>query len=334
VDNGQIEEYDVLQMIHTLYYEDFETLSDALHAGGKKRVAYALIHKHDRKEGTINHGEQAYVKKLVAGKTLIKQVNKATGSAYVHPDISSIIFGEDKTWFRPEVMGTRDRAESFSTKGLAWECHVVNAETWIVEFVPYEAKLIDPGVTDYAAMWDLEDEMSSDFGAAETPTSSVVTTSRQVMVPTDDGKFFEIEIVNQELFAQLRLSCIGKQRTPKLVEEMVNQAKHLVNPSALFGDKRGLECPEEKIYDHVIGALLADAEREGKILEAAMVVRPTLVNHARKLKLGSNFKDISIASLLESIKSAIVLAREANKIYKARDKVDEGLGLLHNLVDR
>jgi len=332
VNSGEIANYDVLQFVHTLYYEDMQVICDALHAPGGKRVAYGLIHRHPHSKGTINDGEQSYVKN---GRGLVKQVNIKTNSTYVHPDITPLMFSEQKQWFPQSKLATRTVAGEEPLQGLTWECHIINDDTWVIEMVPYTLFEDQEDTVDYDAAWALDEEMSSGF---ETPSTSdegsaVQVNDTTVVIPTSDGKFLKLDICSKDLFNELRVSCIGKERNQKLVDELVHQARHAVFPSKLFPGKVGVQCPEDLIYDHVIAAFVADAEKEDKTLEAVSMLKPMLVKHARGLKLGSKIQDLCFRDLLGCLRSAITAGRDFNRVVKSKDKIDLALATVQGYVD-
>jgi len=290
-----------------------------------KRVAYALIHRHDLEKGSINDEEQTYVKKVAMnGVKLVKQINVTTKSEYVHKDLTPLLFRADKTWFPNES----------SKNGLTWECHLVNKDTWIIEIVPYTLHEMRDDVVDYGAMWDLEEEdfLSDGVPTPESSTTGVQLQDECIIIPTRDGKFIRAEIVNHKLFSVLRQSCVGKERNRALLDEVIRLAKHHVSPSAMFGDKEGMRCAEGQIFDHAIAAYFVDLEHEQQLMEAAVTLRPVLAAHASKLNLGPKFMDYSARDLLSSLRSAVTIGRHVNAVFRSKDPVDRGLEILGNTL--
>lgn len=329
VAQGTIEEYNVLQFVHTLYYIDFGELTRALHAPlarPGKRVAYALIHRHRDNKGSINDGEQVYEKKTTfTGVQLVKQTNVSTMSSYVHKDLTPLLFREDKTWF--PVDG--------ATQGLTWECHLVNEDTWVIEIVPYVLTEMRDDVVDYAALWDMEEDLDIETNGVltpPTPISGVEWKENCLIIPTKDGKFINAEIVNHKLFEVLRTSCIGKERNRQTLDALIQLAKHHVSPSAMFGDKEGLRCPPDKIFDHAIAAYFVDLDHETRVMEAASILRPVLASHASKLNLGPKFRDYSVNDLLTALRCAVTVGRQVNTVVRSKDPVDRGLEVLGNAL--
>jgi len=334
VASGEIADYDVLQMTHTLYYIPFQELSDALHAPGKKRVAYALVHRHRLDKGEINDGEQTYSKKWVGDQLLVRQVNNGTGSSYVHPDLSRTLFSERKTWLPKRGEPSRTDPEKFDNRGLAWETHYINDDTWVVEFVPYFHNEIE-GVADYCAMWE-DDDAVFDSDPLTTPSESssndIHLRSTSVVIPSADGKFVEVDIPCPELFGHLRMRCAGRDRTPKLLEELISTANHLVNPSTLFGDKPGMRCPPDKVYDVAVAAWAIDIPKETNIHEALGRLRPVLNKHASSLKIGMSIKNLSLLDLMTGMRLALRGARAVNHTARSKDFIEAGLGRLEEAI--
>lgn len=345
INSGEIREYNVLQFVHTLYYVDFAELTSALHApcDKGKRVAYALIHRHSLEKGSINDGEQEYQKRFVAGKWLVKQVNQATKSAYVHPCLDQLLFSQRKVWLPEEKMvrGHDGRMVDHVPKdkhlGVAWELHKINDETWVVELVPYVDQVLD-GVTDYAAMWDDDEALETVDDYMSTPQSSeseglITHKSASVVIPSSDGKFIELDIPCRELFDHLRLRCLGRTRDSKLLEELISTANHLVNPSALFGDKPGMRCPPDKVYDVAVAAFTVDILKESNISDCIAGLRPVLLRHARNRKLGPKYKDFSTRDLMEVLRNSLSTMQVLNRTIRHKDPVDAGLDSLQQLLN-
>jgi hypothetical protein len=329
VNDGRIREFNVLQFIHTLYYQDFGELTRAMHAPldqPGKRVAYALIHRHAGNRGSINDGEQVYEKKTAFnGLQLVKQTNVSTCSSYIHKDLTPFLFSADKTWFPHDG----------ATQGLTWECHLVNEETWVIEIVPYVLTEMREDVVDYAALWDMDEDLDTETNGVDTPPtpkSGIEFKDDFLIIPTHDGKFIKAEIVNRKLFAVLRQSCVGKDRNRTTLDELVRLAKHNVSPSAMFGDKEGMHCPEDKIFDHAIAAYFVDLDHEEQLMEAASTLRPVLASHASKLNLGPKFRDYSINDLLSALRCAVKVGQHVNNIVRSKDPVDRGLEILGNTL--
>jgi len=325
IDSDEIAQYDVLQMIHTLYYVEPQELCDALHAPGRKRVALCLVHRHDRKEGTINMGEQSYAKNDAG---LVKQVNVKTNSVYVHPDITPMFFCERKEWYPSERLLTGTQKESIPTQGFAWECHIVNDETWIIEIVPIVRPDDDDCGVDYCALWDQQEEVDSALEFASLDNSLVTEGSDSVVIATDDGLFVELDICSKPLYSQMRALCVGKVRDEKLISEMVSLAQFKCNPSPLFGGKGHIKCPPDKIYDHVLAAVLVDVEKETGKLRAVSELKPLLVKHARARGLGSRVKDLCMRDLVTVLRNACEFGRDVNRVRKATDPIDIGLAAI------
>jgi hypothetical protein len=322
-----------------LYYVPFEELAAALAAPGK-RVAYALVHRHKGSKGSINDSEQTYEKKWVGDVRLLRQVNVATGSAYVHPDLTDILFAERKVWLPKtplDFCDSRGKASASSSgDGLTWECHIVNDDTWVVEFVSYREPEFGCGAVDYAAMWADDDVFDDD--PFSTPSSSgsseIQLHESHVVIPTSDGKFLSLDIPCKELFSHLRSRASGRERTPKLLEELISTANHLVNPSTLFGDKVGMRCPPDKIFDVCVAAWSADVLKEAKIADSIALLRPVLIKHAKGMKLGPRIKDLCLRDLMQLMSLTLQGVKDINKVVRHKDPLDFGVSTLQEYIAR
>merc|ERR1711964_446984 len=264
-------------------------------------------------------------------------------SAYVHPCLDQLLFAQKKFWLPTEKM-TRGHdgmmnahVPSNPQLGIAWELHKINDETWVVELVPYVDTVLD-GVVDYAAMWDDDEALATTEDYMYTPPGSKSSTditlkSASVVIPSDDGLFIELDIPCRELFDHLRLRCIGRQRDAKLLEELISTANHLVNPSALFGDKPGMRCPPDKVYDVAVAAFTVDILKESNISDCIAGLRPVLLRHARNRKLGPKYKDFSTRDLMEVLRNSLSTVQSVNKIVRNRDPLDAGLEHLQGMLN-
>jgi len=271
---------------------------------------------------------------------LLKQRNVKTNSVYVHPNLSPVLFKEVKEWFPSSSfpLEMRDRAAvGDDGVGLSWECHMVNEDTWIIEMVLCDNRHYQTEVPSYADMWD-EDSLMQEEDYLSTPVTStdmVVKTweNRLEWLPCigKDREYARLDLVSKPLFERLRLSVAGRPRDDKKIfADLMKEAKHLTSPSALFGDKDGMRCPPEKVVDHVTAAILVDYEREGKLMDGMIALKPLLRRHAEGLKFGSSYRDLSFNDLLSVLRSGLAIARSVNTVVKHRDPIDAGIGAMDN----
>jgi len=340
IDDSTIAKYNVLQLIHTLYYIDFADLNDALHAPCDKgtRTAVALVHRHEGSSGTINYGEQSYTKR----RGLVKQINNSTNSSYVHPDLTPILFAEKKYWYPEQKTQWADGRYGkhdpvVGTKGFTWDLKIVNSDTWIVQIVPC-TRSDDQGdgypsdEVDYEELWDEYEEQDLVEQQPIQPTGPKVR-DHKMMLPMNDGRFIELDICSPALLGKLRFTAMGKTRNAKLMSELVNQAKHLVDPSTLFGAREGIYCPEDKVYDHVLAALVVDMAREGDMLKACILLEPLIQEHARSLGMGRQIFGFKCAEVVSMLKRTLGMARTVNSVMSAKDLVDATLSAAERVLD-
>jgi hypothetical protein len=342
--DGDCDEFDTFQFIHTLYYTNFSLVKRLLQtksAAGKKKRALALVHRHVGQSGSINNGEQTFETKehpaFEAG--LLKQKNVKTNSVYVHPNLTPVLFKEVKEWFPSQhaPLEMRDKgAVGDDGVGLAWECHMVNEDTWIIEFVLCDNRHYTADEPSFAEMWDDDKTLEEDYLSTPTESSDVSARTwenRLEWLPAigQDRDFTHLELVSKPLFEKLRLSAAGRPRSDKKVfADLMKEAKHLTAPSALFGDKDGMRCPPERIVDHVTAAILVDYEKEDKLLQGMIALKPLLRKHAEDLKFGSTYRDLSFGNLIDVIRSSLAVARTVNTVVKHRDPIDAGIGAMDN----
>lgn len=314
-------QFDVFQMIHTLYYVTPAEISHLLSAKRGTKIL-ALIHNHSSAHGFLNEKEQEY---WVKGG-VVKQRNVLTNSVYYHKDITPFWFREDKKFVVP-VTPTLGYSPSEHTS-FTWELHFVCEDTWIVEIVAFYPDEIDDDIVDFAQLFQAAEAEEELVKRGSYVVDQRVVTPVKIL-PVPDGKFVELDVVNLELFSALRRKAAGRDRRGKhgqeLLRDLLAQAKHLVSPGALFPGQEGLSCPDHLLFDHVVSAFVTDVCRESTVLEGVNFLHPVLEQHASKLKGGQNFSKFSTFSLVQTTRMLVRGGLAANKIARSRDVVGTAL---------
>jgi hypothetical protein len=248
-----------------------------------------------------------------------------------------MLFAEKKYWYPSESTLYSDARfgkhnPHKGLKGFTWDLNMVNSDTWIVQIVPC-TRPDDQGdgypddEVDYEELWDEYEEQDL-VDPVQVTTPGPRIEDRKMILPMPDGKFIELDLCSERLLSELRVSCVGKKRDAKLISELVNQARHLINPSTLFGSVAGMPCPEDKIYDHVIGAIFSDLCRETSVLQAASLVGPLIEQHTRALSVGNSFLGFKYDDFLSVLRKSVGLAKKVNSVMSAKDLVEAGLTAL------
>jgi len=314
-------------MIHTLYYLTPVEVSHLLSAKRGSKIL-ALIHAHTSSHGFLNEGEQEY---WVKGG-VVKQKNVKTNSVYFHKDVTPFWFSEVKHFDVSRTNGgiTGDFVS------FAWELHYVCEDTWIVEITGSYPDEIDVDTVDYAQLFALAEQEEA-YLKRQTLVQDYSVIEPVRMLPSPDGKFIALDVVNMELFTALRRKAAGRDRRGKpgreLLRDLLSTAKHLVSPGALLPGQDGLSCPPHLLFDHVISAFVTDVCREKSVLDGVKFLHPVLEEHAASLRGGTNLSKFSTYSLVGTLRALTRGGLAANTIIRARDPVGTALGTLDNALD-
>jgi hypothetical protein len=305
----ELKEFSVFQMIHTLYYLKPQQISRILHLSPGSKVL-ALIHRHDKSHGWINEGEQEY---WVRGG-IVKQRNVLTNTTYFHPNITPFWFREDKTYYPP-----------CENLGFSWECHFVCEDTWIVEIVAADkSRQVDGTVEEWKRMFELDEEIELEHLKTRSGKAEPV-----VILPSDDGKFVELDVQSIPLFNVLRRQAAGKSRVGadgrRLYDSLLATSKHLVAPGALFPGLEPIICPDHLLVDHVISAFVTDVARERDIMAAVGLLSPVLVSHASSIRGGPRLSRFTVSSVVEIVRAGVKSGLVLNRVVRATDVVGSAL---------
>jgi hypothetical protein len=326
-EKGWLAKFDCFQMIHTLYYLTPVEISHLLSARRGSKIL-ALIHSHGSSHGFLNEGEQEY---WVKGG-VVRQKNVKTNSVYYHKDITPFWFKENKHF---DIEGTNGQILG-DFVSFAWELHFVCDDTWIVEITGSYPSEIDVDTVDYSQLYALA-EQEEEFNKRATLIQDCVLVEPVRILPTSDGKFIELDVVNLELFTALRRKATGRDRRGKpgreLLRELLASAKHLVSPGALLPGQEGLSCPPHLLFDHVISAFITDVVHETNVMKGVSFLHPVLEAHAASLRSGVNYTKFTTFSLVSTLRMLTRGGLAANTIVRARDPIGVALGHLDNALD-
>jgi len=316
-----LNEYSHFQLIHTLYYLSVGQVARMLsHRKGSK--ALCLVHTHSGSHGKLNEGEQEY---WVRGG-IVKQKNVKTNTCYYHPNITPFWFREDKTWYPDNTKGE-------TGNGIAWECHLVCEDTWIIEIVAADKERVDDGLeATWKALFDFHDDADKNDLMKGEPTPEPIR-----ILPSSDGKFVELRVTCIPLFEALRRQAAGKPRVGsdgrKLFDSLLGTAKHLNAPGELFPGKEGMPCEAQYLIDHVVSAWITDVSRESDIMQATELLRPAMFNHASKVRGGPKLSNFTLSSLFDAVKAGVSVAMAANRVLRATDPIGSALTHLEGALE-
>jgi len=309
------------QLIHTLYYLGVGQVARML-SFTKGAKALCLVHTHHHSHGKINDGEQEY---WVRGG-VVKQKNVATNTCYYHPNITPFWFREDKTWYPDNTKGE-------TGNGIAWECHFVCEDTWIIEIVAADKAAVDDGLEQtWKELFDFHDKSDSNDLLKGEPAPEPVR-----ILPSSDGKFVELRVTCIPLFESLRRQVVGKPRVgpegKRLFDSLLGTAKHLNAPGELFPGKDGMACEAQYLIDHVVSAWITDVSRESDIMQAVELLRPVLSSHAVVVRGGPKISQFTLGTLFEAVRAGVGLAMAANRVMRASDPIGSALTHLDGALE-
>jgi len=319
-----LEEFDVFQLIHTLYYVKPHEIFHLLGSGKRvynpdnKRVTpkcLALVHRHNGRHGWLNDKEQEF---WVQGG-IVKQRNIATNTVYYHPQISDFWFAETKSWYNGSGLG------------FTWECHFVCEDTWIIEICPANRNLfVDDSQDKWAKLFDQASEATLAVSEPPADERPVVRLYAPSPIPGEPEIRVNLEVTNLELFGALRRHAAGKPRVgnegKKLYDSLLATAKHLSAPGALFPEMTPVSCPPHLLFDHVMSAFVTDVERESGVLEAVKTMRAVLIDHSESVRHGAT-SESSFHNLLAAARTSLRGASVISTLFP------KPVGLITNKLD-
>jgi len=324
-----LQQFDHFIFHHTAYYF---TPGDILRI--VQAVPNAMIHinmvRHKADSGLINHGEIAYKVKGKGrygpgGWGVVEQRNVLDGAKYYHPNVSAFWLGEEREWYpAPD-----------SPIGLTWEAWPSCEDNWMIEVVLVDKRRIPVGTIDWAEVFQQAelDDCIETRNSPKMPQSKLMTT-----VPTPDGEFLQLQIVNEKLVEELRRIAMGKKRAGsagrELLEMMFQQARLFVQPGSLFPGREPMYCPPEYLADHVLCAWVTDVPRERDIYEAATALRPLLEKHAKSMfvPLAIDVKGLSMNQLLSGTRQVVKGILVSASVILSNASASKGLDRLSKMI--
>jgi len=237
--------YRLFLATHALYYMTLEDVACWM-SGNPDAEFHAIIHRHDKSSGHLNHGELKYT---VDSNGHVKQTNPVTGFSYSHKSMEPLFHADSCRLFGGNM-------------GLAWDINKLAGDNYHVKFVlcaPERCnKISDP--------WEL------------------IKTDREVYVRGDvtvyrclgyewyvyHGSDGQTVLEDVELYDRLRRTIAGKERTPRAKSDLMAMCRRLANKNDIISVHQGFchEVPPEKMTDYVCAAFYADVKHE---LEVALL---------------------------------------------------------------
>jgi len=305
-------EYDVFLMNHVLYYYKMEEVTKLLSLN-KQSVLFATIHKLDGQNGTINCGEQSYIKDLQSGE--VTQTNVETGEFYTHPDPAP--------WFRNFCYADENGA-------IAWTINKGCDDTYVITVTSTEATLVPE------SCWkDKRIVFAHDNDYLEVTTREVVDTPpayevEKVLIKSQDivpgypsNKVLEINITHPELYATLCAFMINKPRNVRTLGDLTAKAHREAGNNTLIGNNKRIKIDATALTQHIFAAWTRGAALEAELFDAVHSQAQAIVN--RNLA-GKHFSMAPTAALKSAVRAALgatIILRSKEPVESVLRHVDE-----------
>jgi phosphoribosylanthranilate isomerase len=243
--------FDGMLSFHTMYYMERKELGCLL-AQTKGKILTATIHRHKGSSGTINEGEQSYVKFVNAGTSFVTQTNVLTGESYEHPDMEWVF--EHDSW-------------TDGTNGLAWTINKVCTDTFEVQLVwcpPAHCRMSR----------SLMDE--SEASAVAPASLHKATLGVDVSVC---GVVTHVEVAAVKSYEEARALVSGKARTA------VQFKDHLAATKRLMKKNHELSAEAAKV---AVASFFSGMEEEHALIKPLMAAANISSRHAEKVLEGKD----------------------------------------------
>jgi len=257
LDESMFRAADVTTMFHVLYYYSPAELERYLARTNQDHIIYATVHKHAGLSGTLNNGEQKWVRNKVDGHDMITQTNTVGGESYVHAPL-------DWVWGKSSMPVTR-------THGLTWDVNLVLEDTYLLRIKRYARATIG----DHATPGDAFCPECKHCNLTLPPTPEEVreTTKAEDVIPVNDKEwiarfntvvvhtgvdFLELEIDSNYIgvLNDMRIRMEGRQRNMEEYQSMLSMLRTKTKA-------RAVACGKELEYRHfrnmAVGVFWMDA---------------------------------------------------------------------------
>jgi len=297
-------QYDFFLMNHVLYYYTFSEITKLLNLNPDS-VLYATVHKLDGQSGTINCGEQSFVKDFVTGK--VTQKNVETGETYSHNDPAP--------WFSKFAYADANGA-------IAWTVNKGCDDTYVLTITATETRLVPQDCWDGGNVICKDKDTNEVLvlrnpDSAEPPPAYAV---EEVVLKTSDflpgyheEKEVRITISHPELYKKLKHFMTYKPRNEQTLKDLTAKAHREAGNNTLVGSngkvdidpddlKRIIACAWRhgtQLEDEMIRFVSQDSGGSIRSLNSSLSGKPMFVTSNNVVKQVAKF-----ALLLEGVRSA------------------------------
>jgi hypothetical protein len=306
--------YDYFLMNHVLYYYTFAEITRLLHLNADS-VLIATLHKLEGQSGSINCGEQTFVKDFVTGKVVQKNVE--TGEEYSHNDPAP--------WFNQFSYADENGA-------IAWTINKGCDDTYVLTITSTEQRLVpENNWLNGRVIFKSQGEVLvvTNPESAEPPPAyaveEVVLKTSDILPGYGDDKTVKIRITHPQFYKGLKHFMVNKPRNVRTLQDLTAKAhrdagnNHLVGSNGKVdvdpGDlTRMVACAwasGAKLDDDMIRFVTATAGSSMASLNSTLAGKSLNVTRSNVVKQVAKF-----ALLLENVRAAKTPHMEALQVIE------------------
>lgn len=200
---------DAFISIHTLYYYDQSEVVRLLAL--YRCPLHAVQHRFEKPAGTMNNGEQTYVKRMRSTQCIVYQSNVLTGGMYDHPD--------NNVWFDHDSL-------TWGEDGIGWDHNLLCDETYrtMIVYVPRVQCEMSVSCLSHSGV----------LTRTELPPNPNLTAQSQVEIAKTNTVTIRllgascttpIESHHVSFFGDMRKAALGKARTAQQYKDHVSRCK-------------------------------------------------------------------------------------------------------------
>lgn len=308
--------YDVFLFNHVLYYYKMAEITKLL-ALNPSSVAIATVHKLPGREGTLNCGEQSYVKDLQSG--VVTQTNVDTGEEYRHPDpapwFSNFAYADEGGAIAWTINKGCD--DTYVITITSTDCALVPQDCWLDRRIVRKhglesCEVTPPVVADPPPAYKLEQ----------------VTIKANDLVPGYmTGHDKTILITHPELYEVLKAFMINKPRSARTLADLTAKAHREVGNNVLASSKQKIVVSSESLTEHVFAAWVS-----GVALEASLFAHVHRhVSGVSSVNANLSGRGLSLGPS-NALKQAVRAALGVNAIVRSREPVEAVLRHVDDLL--
>jgi len=310
-------QYDAFLFNHVIYYYTMEEINRLINLN-KGSVAYATLHKLPGQNGSINCGEQTYVKDLQTGK--VRQTNVETGEFYEHPN--------PETWFKQFSYADQHGAMAWTVNKGCDDTYVLTITSTDPRLVP-EEDWLDGRIIFNSALGERVEVLR--VVDADPPPAyaveKVVIKASDIIPGYTSGKSVTVTITHPELYETLKTFMINKPRNVRTLQDLTAKAHREAGNNTLYGNNRRLGITSEDLTGHIFAAWRHGADLENTLFSSVFSMSGDVhsVNRnlsGRSLSLGPS----------NALKQAVRAALGVTHVMKSKDSFETVLRHVDELL--